>query len=51
MGLFPYGRDNNELPKLPPRNISFNKLANNLNLNGMNRTTSNFYRTRRKRNI
>ena len=50
MGLFPYGRDNNELPKLPPRNISFNKLANNLNLNGMNRTTSNFYRTRRKRN-
>ena len=50
MGLFPYGRDKNELPKLPPRNISFNKLANNLNLNGMNRTTSNFYRTRRKRN-
>ena len=48
-GYFQQGR-RNILPRLPPKNtINMNKIINNFN--GMNRTGSNFYRTRQKRNI
>ena len=49
MGNITYGRDDNALPILPQKNIKISKLQNNLNINGMSRTTNNFHRTRQKR--
>ena len=42
--------ETNALPRLPPKNIIIvNKLITNIK--GMNRTMSNFHRTRRKGNL
>ena len=49
-GYLQDGGETNGLPRLPPKNnIYINNLMNNIK--GMNRTMSNFYRTRQKRNI
>ena len=50
MGYFREGTSRYVLPRLPPKTkININKIINNLN--GMNRTSNNFYRTRQKRNF
>ena len=49
MGYFNLDKDENVLPILPQREIKLNKLTKNLNINGMSRTTLNFYRTRHQR--
>ena len=49
MGYFNFDKDENVLPILPQRKIKLNKLTKNININGMSRTTHNFYRTRHKR--
>ena len=48
-GYLNYDKRENVLPILPQRRIKLDKIANNLNINNMSRTTKNFYRTRQKR--